>query len=172
MKRFILSLVVMLGMTTAFAQTLYLVKDEGGVTNIRKGPGTSYGIASTIPDGFYVYCSNISGGWAKVWDEYTDGSPMTFAGYISTSKIVRPPHDGISRTFVQVKQEGGYTNIRKGAGSSSAIAAKVKDGSFILVNATDLYNGKAWVRVYNQKGGLRGYMSSSKMMMLEVPTIK
>ncbi|MCQ2254644.1 MAG: hypothetical protein MJZ29_04040 [Bacteroidaceae bacterium] len=171
MKRILLTLLIMLGMTTAFAQRLYLVKDEGGLTNLRKGPGTNYAVVDKVQDGFFVYCSNISGGWAKAWQITSDGS-KEFMGYISTSKIVEPPHDGIARIHVYVIDEDGYTNIRKGKGTNTAIVGKVKDGSFILVNASDCYNGASWLRVYNQRGALRGYISARKVGMGEYPEIR
>ena len=31
-----------------------LVKDEGGYTNIRKGPGTQYEVVDQIPDGMFI----------------------------------------------------------------------------------------------------------------------
>ena len=68
--------------------------------------------------------------------------------------------------FGLVKDEGGYTNIRKGPGTNYAVVGKVKDGSFILYH-TD-FNG-FWYQVYTQQGKLRGYISASKVEQLESP---
>lgn len=164
MKRFFLTLLAMLCMTMAFAQTVYLVKDEGGYTNIRKGPGTNYGIEMTWQDGNYLYCTKLDNGWAKAYSRTSDGTQY-FLGYISNTKLVSPPRDGVRRTLMYVVREGGYTNIRKGPGTNYSIASKVKDGSWLLVNYSDAIN-KAWVRVYTQQGKLRGYISANK---IEVP---
>lgn len=67
----------------------------------------------------------------------------------------------------QVKEEGGYTNIRKRPGTNYTIVGKVKDGSFILYSGN--YDDK-WLKVYTQKGELRGYMSGSKINALESPS--
>ncbi len=143
-----------------------LVKDEGGITNIRKGPGANYGVVETIDDGFFVNVVATKGAWTKVYTTYTDGSKQDFIGYISTSKLIYPKRQGEYKQVAHVKDEGGYTNIRKGPGMDYVVTGKVKDGSYILV---DCRYGEAWHRVYTQQGRLRGYISDSKIEMLESP---
>mgnify|MGYP002626812487 CR=1 FL=1 len=154
---------------TASAQNLKfaLVKDEGGETNIRKGPGTKYAVVEKMPDGFFVNCIPTKAAWTKVYTTYTSGEDQEFIGYIATSKLVFPKRQGAWKMVGQVKEEGGYTNIRKGPGTNYAIVGKVKDGSYILWSGN--YEDK-WYKVYTQKGVLRGYMSSSKILALESPS--
>ena len=118
-----------------------LVKDEDGYTNIRKGPGTKYEIVDQIPDGMFVY-------------------------FMSANKIVVPPRQGPWKEVAQVKDEDGYTNIRKGPGTKYAIVGKVLDGGFILISG-DIND--RWYKIYTQKGVLRGYISANKVMRLESP---
>ncbi len=60
-----------------------LVKDEGGVTNVRKGPGTQYAIVEKVKDGsFILYSGNYDDKWKAV---YTQQGKLR--GYISGSKL-------------------------------------------------------------------------------------
>ena len=106
-------------------------------------------------------------GWCKVYTSYTDDSPQDLIGYMAASKIVVPPRQGAWKMVAMVKQEGGYTNIRKGPGTSYAIASKVRDGSYVLVDVD--FNGN-WIKVYTQRGALRGYISASKLEVMESPS--
>ena len=153
-------------MERSLAQKPCLVKDEGGETNIRKGPGTKYEIVEKVPDGMFINYKPGTGGWHKVYTTYTSGEEQDFVGYIAASKIVIPKRAGEWKYVGHVKEEGGYTNIRKGPGTKYDIASKVKDGSYIL------YSGNAdakWYKVYTQSGVLRGYISANKLEPLESP---
>ncbi len=68
--------------------------------------------------------------------------------------------------FGLVKDEDGYTNIRKGPGTRYAIVGKVRDGSCILCSGD---YGDGWFKVYTQTGVFRGYMSASKIIVTESP---
>ena len=66
-----------------------------------------------------------------------------------------------AQTLMQVKQEGGYTNIRSGRGTNYSIVTKYKDGSSIYVGS----NQGGWRPVYQSaSGGFIGYISSSKVV--------
>ena len=59
-----------------------------------------------------------------------------------------------------IKQEGGYTNVRKTPSLNGDIAIKLKDGSPILYNRYDA----SWCVVYNTSGQKLGYVHSSKIV--------
>jgi len=143
-----------------------LVKDEDGYTNIRKGPGTKYEIVDQVPDGMFINFAKGTNGWYKVYTTYTSGEPQDFLGYMSANKIVVPPRQGAWKEVAQVKDEDGYTNIRKGPGTKYAIVGKVRDGGYILISGE--YNDR-WYKVYTQKGVFRGYISANKVMRMESP---
>ena len=65
-----------------------------------------------------------------------------------------------------VKDEDGYTNIRKGPGTKYAIVGKVKDGGYILISGE--YDDP-WFKVYTQNGTMRGYISAKKVLRIESP---
>ena len=111
-----------------------LVKDEDGYTNIRKGPGTQYEIVDQVPDGMFINFAPGKGNWYKVYTSYTDGSEQEMKGYIHSSKVIVPKRQGEWKEVGMVKDEDGYTNIRKGPGTKYAIVGKVRDGSYILIS--------------------------------------
>lgn len=73
----------------------------------------------------------------------------------------KPAASSASGANATVIQEGGYTNVRSGAGSNYSIVEKIKDGSPIRVGR----NVGGWYEVLNAQGGLRGYMHASKVVM-------
>jgi len=145
MKKIIIMFLCVAAAVSAAAQNyrFCLVKDQGGETNIRKGPGTSYPVVETAPDGSFINFRHLGNGWAEVYTCYTDGSEQDFVGYMASSKIVVPPRSGVTK----------YVGF-------------VKDGSFILYHAD--FSG-SWYQVYTQQGKLRGYISASKVEQLESP---
>lgn len=83
MKKIVfLSLLAMLSLSS-MAQTLGRVKQEGGYTNVRKGPGTNYEILTKIKDGSSIYYEYYNKSWYGVYDEN-----MAFIGYMHSSKII------------------------------------------------------------------------------------
>ena len=148
------------------AQKPCLVKDEGGETNIRKGPGTKYEIVEKVPDGMFINYVPGTNGWHKVYTTYTSGEEQDFIGYIAASKVVIPKRAGAWKYVAHVKDEGSETNIRKGPGTKYDIVGKVKDNSYILYSGE---YGDKWYKVYTQTGALRGYISANKLEPLESP---
>ena len=49
----------------------------GEYINVRKGPGTSYEIATKIKDGANIYCEPYNNQWYKVFNDYNDRSGYT-----------------------------------------------------------------------------------------------
>jgi N-acetylmuramoyl-L-alanine amidase len=166
MKKLLLLAIAILTTLSGFAQMQYgLVKDEDGYTNIRKGPGTNYTIVGRLDDGSLVNFEKAVNGWCKVYTTYTDGE-QEFLGYMAASKIVVPKRSGAWKYIGIVRDEDGYTNIRKGPGTNYAIVGKVKDGRCILYSGE---YGDKWYKVYTQNGTFRGYMSANKILETESP---
>jgi uncharacterized protein YgiM (DUF1202 family) len=168
MKKFLPLLLAFVISMPCLAQQMRpgLVKDEDGYTNIRKGPGTQYAIVEQVPDGMFINFAKGTNGWCKVYTNYTDGTPQDLIGYMSANKIVVPPRKGPMKEVAMVKDEDGYTNIRKGPSTRHAIVGKVRDGSYILISG-DFED--RWYKVYTQKGVFRGYISANKVERLESP---
>lgn len=167
MKKIVLMILATIMLLPCAAQRAGLVKDEGGDTNIRKGPGTNYEIVETVPDGSFINFGPGSGNWYKVFTCYTDGTPQDLIGYIHSSKVVVPKRQGVWKKLGYVVDEDGYTNIRKGPGTKYAIVGKVRDGGYILYSGNF---GDSWYKVYTQTGTFRGYMSAKKIQATETPS--
>lgn len=167
MKRFFFALVVALMTLPSMAQLRWgLVKEEGGFTNVRKGPGTKYEIVDQVRDGMFLQFSAGTKGWYKVYETYTDGSEPKMIGYMSANKIVVPQRAGAAKRICMVKDEDGYTNVRKGPGTKYAIVDKVLDGSYVLISGD---YGDKWYKIYTQRGAFRGYISANKLEDMESP---
>ncbi len=166
-KRFFLLLSVLLLTLPSMAQLRWgLIKEEGGFTNVRKGPGVNYEIVDQIPDGMFIQFSAGTKGWYKVYETYTDDTPPKMKGYMSANKIVVPQKSSVQKRICTVRDEDGYTNVRKGPGTKYEIVDKVRDGSFVLISGD---YGDKWYKIYTQKGAFRGYISASKLVDMESP---
>lgn len=164
MKRtFLLSLFALFALAMN-SQTLMRVKQEGGYTNIRSGPGTGYSIVTKYRDGSNIYVGSSRGGWRPVYRNASGG----FIGYISSSKVVTrrssrnsgPNYSAADTRYVRVKPEGGYTNLRSGPGTRYSIVDKVRDGSWIFV----MPQQGSWSTVHTSSGKYRGWISNSKII--------
>ncbi len=162
MKKFLVTalVVLMAGLIPCLAQSLGHVKREGGYTNVRRGPGSSYGIATKVKDGSTIYYEYYNSSWYKVYNTAGD-----YLGYMHSSKIVADsyysaPAATPNYSVAYVKREGGYTNIRRGPGTNYGVAQKVRDGSAIYVS----YYNRSWYKVYSSRGSLIGYIHSSKVV--------
>ena len=149
------------------AQKPGLVKDEDGYTNLRKGPGTKYEIVDRYDDGSLIYYERGANGWCKVYDMISSDGDFEFRGYMAGNKIVTPKRSGEYKFVGKVKDEDGYTNIRKGPGTKYAIVGRKKDGSFILYSGD--YSDR-WYKVYKQTGEFIGYLSANKIEAMESPS--
>ncbi len=108
MKRFFFALVVALMALPSMAQLRWgLVKEEGGFTNVRKGPGTKYEIVDQVRDGMFLQFSAGTKGWYKVYETYTDGSEPKMIGYMSANKIVVPQRAGAAKRIVLISGDYG-----------------------------------------------------------------
>ena len=114
--------------------------------NVRSGSSTGTAIVSSLPNGSYVTLLSKSGSWWKV--EYSAGK----TGYCSGSYI--KPVSGSFAAYVSVSS--GNLNVRRGAGVSYDIKAKLPGGKGVVV----LSQLNGWSRIlYN--GTQLGFVSSA-----------
>jgi uncharacterized protein YgiM (DUF1202 family) len=60
----------------------YIVDPQDDYVNVRKGPGTKYGIACRLPVSTDVYFEKSNSKWVKVYDE-----DLNYLGYVYRSRI-------------------------------------------------------------------------------------
>lgn len=141
--------------TTYSPDVATVVNPKGGAVNLRKGPGTSYGIIKSIKNGSYAMILQQGNGWWKI-------SVNGYVGFMDSSYL----KDGI------VGQTTG-TSGSTGSGSSAEGYATVNTGNLYLRSAaskasknlglfprgtyvTVLDQGNTWCKV--RVNGTTGYM--------------
>ena len=114
----------------------YKVKITTGVLNVRKGPGTNYGIATTVKKGeVYTIVGEAKNG-STVWGKLKSG-----AGYISLDYTEKLTDGKVTQTTTPAQNTGSYKvkvtadvlNVRKGPGTGYGIATQVKQGEVYTI---------------------------------------
>lgn len=128
----------------------------GGATtttavNFRNGPGTGYGVISTLPAGAKVVVSSESGGgWAKVVYNGTTG--YISSDYLSTS-------NELSGSFGTGTINASSVRMRSGPSTGSSILGTYSSGTSMTVTGVS----GSWYKVeYN---GTTGYVRSDYMSL-------
>lgn len=107
----------------------YKVKITADVLNVRKGPGTGYGIATQVRRGeVYTIVGEAKNG-NTVWGKLKSG-----AGYISLDYTDKLTGGNVTQTTPPAQNAGGYKvkvtadvlNVRKGPGTGYGITTQVK----------------------------------------------
>lgn len=146
--------------STSTGPTVYVGKD-GGSLNVRKGPGTDYGIAGYVKHGQSISILSEGSTWTKI---KVKSSGVT--GYIKNKYIVglssasgssSPSSSGsYDAASVTTKTYGGKVNLRKGAGTGYASVASLGRGTVLKVYS----QSGNWYKV-STKDGTTGYISKN-----------
>ena len=116
--------------------------------NLRTGPGTSYRVILTMPEGTTVtIVDNSNGDWAQV--RTSSGTE----GYCSTEYLEFSGSSSNSETTAA--KTNAYLNLRKGPGLSYGVLFTMAEGSTVTVLED---NGGDWVKV-RTASGTEGYCS-------------
>ena len=126
--------------------------------NVRTGAGTGYSVKGKLASGTLVnVIEKTSNGWYKI--EYKNGT-----GFVSGNYLVNVSNGNNNATqkvevigTAKVKTGGARLNLRKGAGTSTTILAKLNDGLTVQIVKDDK-PVKGWTKV--KVGNLVGYVSS------------
>ena len=131
-----------------------VVKVSGSL-NVRKGPGTSYAVAGKLRNGDKVTVTGSADGWYAI--SYEGGT-----GYVSSAYIVKDggteataTPDTKPESFAGVVKVSGSLNVRKGPGTSYAVAGKLRNGDKVTVTGS----ADGWYAI-SYEGGT-GYVSSA-----------
>ena len=143
--------------------TVY-VSANGGTLNLRKGPGTNYGIAGYVSHGDKITVQAAGSTWSQVKVNATGKIGYIKNKYITTSSSSKD--DGSSNPSscqygkITTKTAAGAVNIRKGAGTSYASVGTVTRGTLLRIDA----ESGNWYKVSTYTG-LSGYVSKNYVTM-------
>ena len=121
--------------------TVYRVKTNGGNLNVRTGPGTGYGIITSIHNGTAFTVKSKSGSWYKIKTLKTG-----ITGWVSKNLTSK-------NATGRVSTNGGRLNVRRRPTTSASILGSLNNGTH--VTATNVSGNWAYV-VY---GSLKGWSS-------------
>lgn len=138
----------------------------GSVVNLRKGPGTTYGVVGRVLRDDVLTVLGESGGWYKVsyqdTEAYISGTYLSVEGDVDTET---PPEIGTTVTGKGIVT-GSVVNLRSGAGTNFPIVGQVlKDRQF------DVYGEiNGWCVV--DFNGNQAYISATYLKVTPVETTK
>jgi uncharacterized protein YraI len=93
----------------------YLVNTQSTRLNVRKGPGTNYGIIGKLNKGDYVVVLSLSNGWAKVLFDGTKQGYVSFAYLAQNSTTKSHEYPAISLNINRMAQgDIRWANVKLG----------------------------------------------------------
>lgn len=124
------------------------------ILNVRSGPGTGYGITSTLSYGSSVSVTAESGDWCKL-----SSGNWVCKTYISASPV-SSPSGGSSGTTYYVTASA--LNVRSAPGTGSSVVDCLYNGSSVSVVSEDYdSNGDAWCKLSSGGWVSKAYLSAS-----------
>ena len=146
------------------------VSSSDGFANLRKGPGTNYGIVAPLTNGTQVEITGTSGNWSRV------NVPATSQyGYVSTKLLKDNAFTGsataasdATRTTGRIQSSDGFANLRTGAGTDNSILARLDNGVLVSV----LGNDGNWYRVQLTDAGRTGFVHKSLVQTVDTVATK
>ncbi len=155
-----LALILVMGVS-AYAEVVKTPAEDGSL-NVRSGPGTSYSVVSWVKNGQSITVLENTSPWAKIKVD-SNGK----VGYINSKYIVSdsstgswgtPSTEAKSFTYgsVTTKYSGSVVNVRKGPGTSYAVAAKAQSGSRM-----DIFGESGNWYLVRTANGVSGYISKN-----------
>lgn len=135
--------------TTTKSVTAYKVKVTASVLNIRKGPGTGYGIVGQLKNGTECEINGEAVNGGTTWGRLSDSR-----GYISleyTKKTGATPQEKTTSGYT-VKVTASTLNVRKGPGTNYGIVTTIKKGEKYTIIGEAVNGGTAWGKLKSGAG--------------------
>lgn len=106
----------------------YTVKVTTNILNIRKGPGTNYGVSGQITDkGTYTIVAESDGSGASKWGKLKSGAGWISLDYTSKNPGSSKPSGKVLGLYVVNTPSG--LNVRKGPGTNYGIVKTYTNGT-------------------------------------------
>lgn len=142
------------------ATEAYIVQVKADILNVRKGPGTNYGIATSVKyNEVYTIIEEAEGPGASMWGKLKSG-----AGWISldyTDKYSRSSYIDPASTVQETKSKFPYVvkvtanvlNVRKGPGVNYAITTQIKKNEkYTIVEEANGSGANLWGKLKSGAG--------------------
>ena len=149
----------------------------GGTVNVRKGPGTAYGVVTAVRRGDVVEILEQKTVDGKVWGRYNKGW-FRLTGYATLKTVTESfevdvedgtqtpaptptptptptPDITVSKTYATIT--AGTVNVRKGPGTSYGVVTAVRRGDVVEILEQKTVDGKVWGRYEKGWFRLTGY---------------
>ena len=133
--------------TSTSTTTNYTVRVTTDSLNVRKGPGVSYAVTTSIRKGEVYTIVETQNGWGKL---------KSGAGWINLSYTEKTSTTTKSSEY-KVKINTGSLNVRKGPSTSCEVVTSVKKGEVYTIVSThsgwgQLKSGAGWINLsYTEK---------------------
>ena len=133
--------------TSTSTTTNYTVRVTADSLNVRKGPGVSYAVTTSIRKGEVYTIVETQNGWGKL---------KSGAGWINLSYTEKTSTTTKSSEY-KVKINTGSLNVRKGPSTSCEVVTSVKKGEVYTIVSTQngwgqLKSGAGWINLsYTEK---------------------
>lgn len=142
------------------AGTSVKIKVTGDFVNIRKGPGTGYGVTSTVSAGKELTITETAEGSGYNWGKFSGGwICLKYTNYDSVVKAENetvqpedetPEQDPVvdtPKTQMGTIQVDTTLRIRSGAGTSYSITGYLSSGTKVEILEQSNVNGTAWGKI-------------------------
>lgn len=148
---------VMAMVVSAQSRCRGFVFDTDGYVNVRKAASTSSAVVQQVKNNTTLYYAPGQGNWYQV-SLKPGGATL---GYVYWNRIAVSSDD--LGGYV-VTDPDGYTNVRKGTSTSSAIVKRMNRGAE-FTGTPVFVNGKAskWIGVLDESERLIGYVYATKV---------
>lgn len=130
------------------------VKVTGDYVNVRKGPGTGYGVAGGVRAGDELTITETAQGSGYNWGKFTDGwICLKYTNYDSvvkddtTQPEPEPEKPGEPQKVTGIVQVDSTLRIRSGAGTSYPITGYLSSGTEVEILERKTVNGITWGKI-------------------------
>lgn len=132
--------------------------------NLREAPITTASIHTTIPQGTILPLFDIAGGWGRT--QYMAQSGYVMISFLTQSKTYPGIIQDASLLQGQVVSPSGFSLLRTGPSTSSALVAQLSNGVLVTIQKRD----NTWAQVLYE--GKTGYMLSDHILLTSTATVQ
>ena len=139
------------------AQNMAVVESSDGFANLRRGPGTDYGIVTALSNGVQVEIVSTTGHWSRV------NVPQTHHyGYVYTNLLRSVGSASTLYDTGKINSSDGFANLRTGPGTQHGVKARLYNGVMVSIVGTE----GNWIQVQLSDTSDIGYVYAPLLEIL------